>query len=59
MVFSKTDDFESLAQPLEDIARKFKSKVFSNIKSLSKSQMDLVNPLSLVFMFMLIPCSLC
>jgi protein disulfide-isomerase A1 len=27
MVFSKTDDFESLAQPLEDIARKFKSKL--------------------------------
>ncbi|KAL1199437.1 Protein disulfide isomerase-like 1-6 [Cardamine amara subsp. amara] len=27
MVFSKTDDFETLAQPLEDIARKLKSKL--------------------------------
>lgn len=59
MVFSKSDDFGSLAQPLEDIARKFISKVFSNTKSLIKSQMDLVNPSSLVFMFMLLPCSLC
>ncbi|CAN8259157.1 unnamed protein product [Cochlearia groenlandica] len=27
MVFSKTDDYEDLAQPMEDIARKFKSKL--------------------------------
>jgi protein disulfide-isomerase A1 len=27
MLFSKADDFQKLAQPLEDIARKFKSKL--------------------------------
>uniref|UniRef100_A0A1J3I4V9 protein disulfide-isomerase n=1 Tax=Noccaea caerulescens TaxID=107243 RepID=A0A1J3I4V9_NOCCA len=27
MIFSKADDFENLAQPLEDLARKFKSKL--------------------------------
>ena len=28
MIFAKADDFQNMAQPLEDFARKFKSKVF-------------------------------
>lgn len=41
MIFAKADDFQNMAKPLEDFARRFKSKVLFFMLSL-KGQIDLV-----------------